>query len=207
MINHTFRILVISLFIISGIKEVNAQLKTGIKAGINYSDLKVTSDREQFENHYSPVLSFHAGGFATYLIAPKIFVNGELLFSQTGFRHPEDDTAPLPPEKGIAKINHLSIPVLLGFNMKENLSLSTGLSYSHVLSSKDEMDSGDTDLRWYAESDIEVILDLNYMITKRINTSLRYSYGLISRATNIINPDWARYNSQLLQLSVGYQFN
>lgn len=204
MINKAVRTFLI-LLIICGTTQVNAQLKAGVKAGLNYSDLKVTSDREQFENHYSPFLSVHAGGYGTYYVTSKIFIQGELLFSQTGFIHPEDDTVPLPAEKGTAKINQLSIPVLFGFKMKENLSLSTGLSYNHILSSKDKTDSGETDLRWYTELDVEAILNLDYAITKRINSSLRYSHGLISRAIDIINPDWARYNSQLIQLSFGYQ--
>ena len=110
MIRQTFLIISVALFFSI---SANAQFHIGVKAGVNAGKIKGKSFKEEFN------YSYLAGGFAEIGLGERFSINPEVLFSQTTSTTDTAFTNTIPNfrnEQLKAKLNYLSIPVLL--NMK-----------------------------------------------------------------------------------------
>jgi len=120
---------------------VNAQnLKYGAKAGLNIASLN-WSDSD-FDT--SSKLGFHIGGFANYSLGEKLALHSELFFSQRGGKWEVDNF------DGEVKISFLTLPILVQYDIVENLYLEGGLQYNFLLSNKEA--TGDDDFEDFTDN-------------------------------------------------------
>lgn len=113
----------------------NAQdLKYGAKAGLNIASLN-------WDDAYdtSSKIGVLFGGFVNYKLQEKLALHSELFFSSGGGTWERESF------DGEVKLSFLSIPVLIQYDIAENLYLEGGLQYNFLLSNKEAVGDSDFD--------------------------------------------------------------
>ena len=114
-------------FILCTALSINAQdLNFGAKAGLNIAGISFESDSYSTSSR----LGFHIGGFANYKFSEKFAVQPEIYFSTGGNEWDFNNGT----TTGELKTSTLSIPVLLQYDVIENLVVEAGLQYNFLLS-------------------------------------------------------------------------
>lgn len=180
--------------------DAREELKVGIKAGINYSNVYSESGDDYVADGK---VGFAGGVFVSIPLNQIIGIQPELLYSQKGFK--TEGTF----FDGKVTSNHLDLPVHLQIKPTENISLLVGPQLSYLLSTKYEIDG----LSLVDEEDLE---DENNRATFGISAgvdftvqnfliSARGSWDLSKfnkdNSTSDIN-----YKNQLFQITLGYRF-
>lgn len=180
--------------------DAREELKVGIKAGINYSNVYSESGDDYVADGK---VGFAGGVFVSIPLSQLIGIQPELLYSQKGFK--TEGTF----FDGKVTSNHLDLPVHLQIKPTENISLLVGPQLSYLLSTKYEIDG----LSLVDEEDLE---DENNRATFGISAgvdftiqnfliSARGSWDLSKfnkdNSTSDIN-----YKNQLFQITLGYRF-
>ena len=180
--------------------DAREELKVGIKAGINYSNVYSESGDDYVADGK---VGFAGGVFVSIPLNQLIGIQPELLYSQKGFK--TEGTF----FNGKVTSNHLDLPVHLQIKPTENISLLVGPQLSYLLSTKYEIDG----LSLVDEEDLE---DENNRATFGISAgvdftvqnfliSARGSWDLSKfnkdNSTSDIN-----YKNQLFQITLGYRF-
>lgn len=127
------KLLLAVLFTTSLTTSVIAQdFSFGAKAGLNIASLN-WDDRYDM----SPKLGINVGGFVNYKLKEKLALQSELFFSQGGGSWENSGF------EGEVKISLLSLPVLVQYDIIENLYLEGGIQYNFILSNKESLEGGD----------------------------------------------------------------
>jgi len=170
----------------------------GVKLGANLNQI----DGQSFDNGFD--LSYHLGGFAELDFNKKWGIQPELLWSQTTGRTSSFNTLypdlvnPNGSEK--FKLNYLSIPILLRYNVGSLVSLNAGPQFSVLLNDdKTLLENGETAFK---NGDFAMVLgaQLNFKILRVYG---RYNIGL-SNINDIDNQE--KWQSQQIQLGLGLRF-
>lgn len=111
--------------------DAREELKVGIKAGINYSNVYSESGDDYVADGK---VGFAGGVFVSIPLNQLIGIQPELLYSQKGFK--TEGTF----FDGKVTSNHLDLPVHLQIKPTENISLLVGPQLSYLLSTKYEID-------------------------------------------------------------------
>ena len=180
--------------------DAREELKVGIKAGINYSNVYSESGDDYVADGK---VGFAGGVFVSIPLNQLVGIQPELLYSQKGFK--TEGTF----FDGKVTSNHLDLPVHLQIKPTENISLLVGPQLSYLLSTKYEING----LSLVDEEDLE---DENNRATFGISAgvdftvqnfliSARGSWDLSKfnkdNSTSDIN-----YKNQLFQITLGYRF-
>lgn len=112
----------------------DAQVKFGLKAGMNYSTMY--DEKAPIGFNAKPKAGFAGGGFVDIPIIPFIGVQPELMFSQKGYRASGDNY------DYTLTTNHLDIPLLLKLKPLPFLHIVGGPMYSYTLSREDKFTTG-----------------------------------------------------------------
>lgn len=137
-----------------GFSQSTQDVKYGIRAGYNISNLDFDPD--------APIRNDHRNGFAFGFLAEiplseKVFLNTELQWSAEGGK-----------ERDI-RANYINLPIQLRFALSENLTIGAGPQVS--LKTWQDNDAFST----FAFSGVAGI---EYMFTSDLFFDVRYSYGL-----------------------------
>lgn len=160
-----------------------AQLKGGIKAGLNMSTLKV--DIEGFGSDSENGTSFHFGAYANFGLSDAVSVQPELLYNSLKASDGDDDVT----------FNYLSIPVMFQYTIAEKFNLQAGPQIGLLMSTdpselKDGMKGTDLSLNVGAGANFG-----------KLNATLRYCLGL----ANTSDVDGIEFKNNVFQISLGYQ--
>ncbi|MES2373667.1 MAG: porin family protein [Bacteroidota bacterium] len=194
--------LVLSVMILIAAASVSqAQgLRLGIKAGGNLNKVEGQSFSDGFD------FSYHAGGFLEIDFNKKWGIQPEVLFSQTTTKPSSFKTvyttASNPSLVGDDKIklNYLSIPLLLRYNVGGILSLNAGPQFSILLSEdKTLLQNGQSAFK---NGDLALVLG------GQINLSVLRIYGRYNIGLQNINDidSKDKWTSQQIQLGLGLRF-
>lgn len=173
-------------------------VKLGVKLGTNLNKVEGQSFKEGFD------LSYHAGGFAEIDFNKKWGIQPEVLWNQTSGRRSNFNTLygsvanPNGSEK--FKLNYLSIPVLLRYNVGNILSLNAGPQFGILLSEdKTLLQSGQSAFK---DGDFSMVLgaQLNFSVLRVYG---RYNIGL-QNINDIDEKD--KWTNQQIQLGLGLRF-
>jgi hypothetical protein len=178
------KMIALAVFIFAGTLVSNAQLRYGIKGGLNYNqtgDLSFESAQNTADNVFSGAKAksgFHVGAW-TRLKIPLLglYVRPELVYTSTKSEYS------ILGENADYTLNTLDIPVLLGIKTLGLITLSAGPSFQYTLNSKldtneifeqinSEIDDFDSD---------GVTVNLQFGVgveLGRIGLDLRYETGL-----------------------------
>jgi hypothetical protein len=147
-----------------------SQVSGGIRLGVNLANQKlealgisVTPDSK---------LGLLGGLYLTANVTDKFAIQPELTFSSMGSKDTSDG------EEFVAKLNYLSLPVLLRYNITENINIHVGPQLGFLLSAKGEVDGDSEDIKdQYKGIDFGAAVGLGVDFGK-FNGGLRYVAGL-----------------------------
>ncbi len=194
----TNRSLVIVFFVLCHTLSAEAQFHIGVKAGVNAAKIDGKSFNEAFK--YSYLL----GGFAEIGLNHTISINPEVIFSQTSTTTDKSYSNTIPgsgnKEQVKAKLNYLSVPLLINVKTISPLHIEAGPQFS-ILMNKDKVlvENGKSAFK---QGDFSVVggVSLHFSI---LRLTARYVVGL-----NNINdlPSRDKWKNQALQVSAGLAF-
>jgi opacity protein-like surface antigen len=180
--------------------DAREELKVGIKAGANYSNVYSESGDGYVADGK---LGFAGGVFVSIPLSRLVGIQPELMYSEKGFKTEGTFL------DGKITTSHLDLPIHLQIKPTKNISLLAGPQLSYLLSTKyelngfsaiDEEDFDDNNNR--ATLGLSVGVDFtveNFLI------SARGAYDL-SKVNKDNSTSDINYKNQLLQLTLGYRF-
>jgi opacity protein-like surface antigen len=215
------KVLMLSLALILGI-GANAQIKYGVKAGLNLSNLSVleaTHDGESRSEDLDKSMSvgFHAGGFANFSFGQYVGLQPELLFSMQGGKFKKGEY------KASYTFDYINVPVLVDIKPFANFSILAGpqigfniyKSATEEYEGESETTSGSEfdevykngDKKFFKGFDFAAVVGLQYTFIEHLTVGARYNIGL----TNSFIDDNDEYSEKgwknsVIQVSVGWTF-
>jgi opacity protein-like surface antigen len=209
------KILILSLALVLGI-GATAQVKFGVKAGLNLSslsDVKASAqgNSDDFLKSDGMTVGFHAGGFVNFSFGQYIGLQPELLFSMQGSKIDGDATATL---------DYINIPVLVDIKPFENFSVlvgpQIGFNIYKSISGNGETLSG-SDLDEYFEAalgkkpfqsfDFAAVVGVQYTFIEHLTVGARYNIGLTNAFSfSESGVDVKGWKNNVIQVSVGWTF-
>lgn len=179
------------------IMNANAQFHIGAKAGVNITKIDGKSFKEEFNYNYL------LGGFAEIGLGEKFSINPEVLFNQTTSTRDTSYKNVLPKfnsEQTKAKLNYLSIPILVDMRLIGPLHIQAGPQYSILLNSdKTLLENGE---QAFKSGDFALVGGANLKFNSFRITG-RYVIGL-DNINQAANQD--KWKNQAIQVAVGYAF-
>jgi hypothetical protein len=180
-----------------GVATLKAQgIGGGLKLGANMTKI----DGQSFQDGYK--LAYQAGGFLEIDFNKKLGIQPELLFSQTSSTTETNASAiyqNLLQQKEV-KLNYLTIPVLLRYNVGKVLTLHVGPQFSVLINDNENLFSnGQTAFK---KGDFSMVggAQINFKVLRIYG---RYNVGL-SNLNDIDDKD--KWRSQQIQLGLGFAF-
>ncbi|HTH55638.1 MAG TPA: porin family protein [Cyclobacteriaceae bacterium] len=167
----------------------NAQsFSIGARAGLNLA--KQTVSGSGVTASADSRTSFILGGYATIMFSDKLGLQPELFYSGTGAKQ----------GSAVEKINYLTLPVFLRYNVTENFHLLAGPQLGFLLSAKD--DAGNDIKDQVNSSDFGIVPGVGVDFGP-FNAGLRYSLGLSNIAKSA--PSGFTVKNNIFQVVVGYK--
>ena len=168
------------------------QMKGGLKAGGNLSTIIVTKSGEVLNDEtYSSRLSFHVGSYVQQPFNDRLLWQIELLFSNKGYKKEvEGETIDV-------SLNYLNWPIMLIYRPIQLVEFEFGPEFGYMISGEEILNSFDFGIDFGAR----------FNISNKLNTGLRYSYGLPFKmklsSTQAEGYD-VTYQNSVLQLYLGF---
>jgi hypothetical protein len=167
----------------------------GIKVGTNINKIQGQSFKDQFTYGYS------AGVYADIKVSNKWSIQPEVLFNQVSTDTSDrfSDLYKINADKiSKIKLNYLSIPILLNYNVSKGISLQAGPQFGILMSqNKDLLQEGKDAFK---SGDFSMVGGLQLKFSS-IRLYGRYAIGL-SNINDIDNRD--SWKNQSIQLGVGF---
>jgi hypothetical protein len=192
---------------VSAQEDLREELKFGIRAGANYSNVWDEKDND-FEANGK--LGFAGGVFLHVPIGKYLGVQPEVLFSQKGYSG--SGTFITQPYSFKRTTNYLEVPLLFAIKPASFITIVLGPQYSFLLSQKTDFTSGtftSSELSEYENDNIRkntlgavVGFDINVnhiVVSPRAGWDFQTNHGDGSSSS-------PRYKNQWLQLTLGYRF-
>lgn len=195
--------LLLAALVVLGAVSVNAQVQFGVKAGLNFADLKFSNWGSSTPATKS-LVSFHAGAIADITIAESLAIQPGLLFSQKGTKEDGGD--------GKITLNYIEIPVNVMYKLNAGsvkVLLMAGPSFGYALSGKDSGGGSSSDITFGSDPGTFKRFDCGFgfgagVQFSSIQVTANYNLGL----ANIINNGGsdAKLKTTVLGLSLAYLF-
>ncbi len=175
-------------------------VRLGVKAGANLNKISGQSFNDGFD------LSYHFGGFLEIDLNKKWGIQPELLWSQSSGKPSSFKTLyatsvnPLLDGNEQIKLNYLSIPLLLRYNVGGILTLNAGPQFSILLNNdKTLLQNGQSAFK---NGDFAMVAgaQLNFRFLRIYG---RYNIGL-QNINDIDNKD--KWTNQQIQAGLGFRF-
>jgi hypothetical protein len=188
------------------------KVKTGVKAGLNISDLTV----DEGELNSSGKTGFTAGIMVEIPMAKNFSLQPELLYSQQGTKITfSDEEVTNSHYKSTIELNYLNIPVMLKYYLIKGLSIQAGPQIGILLKANNKYqdnflgyeDQGSFNLKEYSSGiDTSVNFGLGYQLKNKFYTDVRYniSYSNVFKdgdANHFIDNNM---KNKVFQITLGY---
>ncbi|MCF3109838.1 PorT family protein [Niabella sp. CC-SYL272] len=175
--------------------SLHAQFHIGAKAGVNATKIDGKSFKEEFNYNYL------VGFFAEIGISQKLSVNPELIYSQASSTRDTSFKNVLPDfnkDQTKAKLNYLSIPILLNLQLAGPLHIEAGPQFSVLTSSsKTLLQNGE---EAFKKGDFSMVGGVQLKFNA-LRVSGRYVIGL-SNISDLSSQE--KWKNQALQVAVGF---
>jgi hypothetical protein len=182
--------LAITLFMFSA---SYSQLNFGVKGGASINKLTGKSFKDEFTYGY------HAGAFVTIGLGGKLSIQPEVIFNQVTADTSSNFSSVYPSFNKVknVKLNYLTIPILLNYNISNLFALQAGPQFGVLMDkTKNLVQNGQ---EAFKNGDFSMIGGVQLKLLK-FRLYGRYVVGL-SDISNIGNSD--KWKSQSIQLGVG----
>ena len=192
-----------------------AQVKYGVKAGLNLANMLEKDDDETYSEDYSMKIGFHLGGAAEIPISEKFSVQPGLLFSTKGFKMKIEGIDGFFEDMNInVNLNYLEIPINAIYKIElgsSKLCINTGPYLGYALSGKVsyDKDSESIDIGSSDDDDLKALdygfnIGAGIEINDAITIGLQYGLGLGNLSIDTDNG--YKLNNRVIGISVGYMF-
>jgi hypothetical protein len=188
------------------------KVKTGVKAGLNISDLTV----DEGELNSSGKTGFTAGIMVEIPMAKNFSLQPELLYSQQGTKITfSDEEVTNSHYKSTIELNYLNIPVMLKYYLIKGLSIQAGPQIGILLKANNKYqdnflgyeNQGSFNLKEYSSGiDTSVNFGLGYQLKNKFYTDVRYniSYSNVFKDGNANRFIDNNMKNKLFQITLGY---
>lgn len=181
----------------------------GLKAGLNLSDITNTSSAVDTKMN----AGIYAGVTATFPITETYSIKPELVYNQLGAKTDIADLGGIIGQVSTTtKLDYLSLPIMLQYNLPSNLYLEIGPEFSYMLSANQSLNSiispsTDINMDYLNRFNVGAGIGAGYKINENLGISARYTLGLsgIGKSGNVT--DYFLSNSKNNNLQVGLNFN
>lgn len=189
----------------------SAQIKYGVKAGLNVSKIKTTSLYPTSIQEQGFRAGLHIGGFFNYGISEDLSMGTELQYNQMGesFRIviPTSGSVsdPLPGSRSDVQtftLHYVSIPVIAKYNF-DDFALSGGFQMSYLLKAKSSV-TDNSSASGLNKLEYGILIDGEYHISNSIGVSARYYNGISNISKLNIAPE---RKNRSINLSLKYYLN
>lgn len=198
--------IVITFLMATAVITVKAQnFHFGIKTGINLSKetkTKVERQVEDFDNEFHK--GFHIGGIVTYSINKKWELEGNLMYSQQGYK---EHLFSIENNRTIYSIrsNYINLPIAIKYYPLEHLYIEMGPQIGFLISKKHKI-QGEGNITKYIplkpnHIDLSLFCGLGYKFSNNILLEARYIHGLNNTYKNV-----TLSQNRNIQISIGYMF-
>jgi len=171
-------LLSISIILLTGTAQ--AQIRYGVKAGVNFSTLKFSDDYAK----KSSLIGYHAGVLMDVKISDKFVFQPEVLFSTQGVKRKVEVRQNAEDQFHSAtlktKINYLNLDLMMKYYVIKKLDLEAGARIGLMLSAWNVLEVYRTELNDVQPIDYGVNLGAGYDFTDHISVGVRYYYGLFN---------------------------
>ncbi len=195
---YNMKKIILSLtFLLTLAAASNAQaFRLGAKAGANLTKISGQSFNEEFD------LGYHLGGFAEIDFSKKLGIQPEVLFNQinakrsSGFNSIYTNLSD-PAATADIKLNYLSIPILLRYNVGKMLTLNVGPQFGILVDKHETLLKNGQEA--FKNGDFGMVGGATINL-KALRVYGRYNIGL-RNINDIDNRD--EWKNQQLQLGIG----
>ena len=198
--------IVITLLMTTAVISVKAQnFHFGIKTGINLSkETKTEVERQvqDFDKEFRK--GFHIGGILTYSINKKLELEGNLMYSQQGYK---EHLFSIENNRTIYSIrsNYINLPIAIKYYPLEHLYIEMGSQIGFLISKKHKI-QGEGNITKYIplkpnHIDLSLFCGLGYKFSNNILLEARYIHGINNTYKNV-----ALSQNRNIQISIGYMF-
>ena len=167
--------IILGLIIFSGFNIKAQELKFGLLAGFDVSNVRLTNmpDIKSYYSVFDPMISFNANGYVGYKSARFWGISIEPGFIQKGGVTNSID-------KTRFQLNYLQMPVLFDCYIWDKLFISIGPEFSYMVNARSKSKDNSNDISDSYDKKIEVsgLIGINYGIFDKIDIGLRYNHGL-----------------------------
>lgn len=180
-------------------KKQEGHFALGVKAGANLTKISGKSFSEEFN------LTYQVGAFMEIDFNKNVGIQPEILWSQTQGKTSSGlssiYTGLTQPQGGSnVKLNYLSIPILLRYNVGNLLTLHAGPQFGVLINENQNIFANSRDA--FAKGDFGMIGGAQLNL-KNLRVYGRYNIGL-NNLNDIDDKD--KWKSQQIQLGVGFKF-
>lgn len=183
------KIAFLTLFAFVTVTSIQAQIKFGIKVGLNLANL--TGDVEGAKM----IPSFHAGALVNFALNETIGVQPEVLFSGQGTKG----------SGGKDVLSYVNVPLLVQYNHTSGFYAEAGPQIGFLISAKEKLSwRDDFDLKNSFKSiDFSGAVGLGFKTSMGLGFGARYNFGL----TNLIKErDAGKIKNSVIAIHVFYMF-
>ena len=202
----TFAFISFLLFSFAGFSQEPVHI--GFKGGLNFASV-VGGDAP---NDISGRIGFHAGFLAEFYVSRSFGVQGELMFSEQGFRFDEDVNGDGSEEEIQVNLNYINIPVLAKYYITDNFTVAIGPQIGVNIGAQQEIINSPVgagnereDLDIFETFDFSGVVGLEYKSNDGFFGQLRGTLGAISVFKAIDGLDNDTRNL-VIQISGGFRF-
>ncbi|AXY72902.1 PorT family protein [Paraflavitalea soli] len=160
---------VLILVLVAGCLTTYAQVKVGLKGGININNVKY---RDADPNTAS--IGFNTGLLARIQVSDKFFIRPELQYSVKGYRYPVTGGS----GNVTSRLNYINLPVLAGFPIGSKLQFLIGPEFGYLVKATSKFGGNKSDItNLYQHFDWGLDLGAAFHLMPDLGVEVRYNYG------------------------------
>jgi opacity protein-like surface antigen len=180
--------------------DAREELKVGIKAGFNYSNVYSESGDDFVADGKA---GFAGGVFVSIPLNKLVGIQPELMYSQKGFKVEGTFL------DGKLTTNYLDLPIHLQIKPTENISILAGPQFSYLLSTKYELNGfSATDEEDFDDDNNRATVGISAGVDFTVQNFLISARGAwdLSKMNKDNSTSDINYKNQVLQVTLGYRF-
>lgn len=187
--------------LLAGVVTSNAQgVAIGVRAGLNLANQSITASG--LSSSPDSKTGYLVGGYATIMFSDKLGVQPELFLSSVGSTWPSSLTG--GPSETL-RLNYVSIPVLLRYNVAANFHLLAGPQIGILASAKGIAGSNTQDLKSdFNSADISGTFGAG-MDFGPFNAGVRYNFSFSNTASDKGSFSGATVKNNVIQIVAGFK--
>ena len=155
----------------------------------------------------------YAGVTATFPITESYSIKPELVYNQMGAKTDLYDFGGIIGQVSTTtKLDYLSLPIMLQYNLPSNLYLEVGPEFSYMLSANQSLNtiitpSTNINMDYLNRFNVGAGVGAGFKINENLGINARYTFGLTGIGKDGNVTDYFLSNSKNNNLQVGLDFN